>query len=151
MKLYRARLVSDRPTRHPVFTGNTPADRARGRWFTSDIDVARIHGETLHAGKDWEIVMVNIKDTIVDYYSVAARPKTNCGLTPGDFSTNPETDYLVPLWLANDGVALAEGSIRQRDYLFEPHSVVPLASKSERVIAIAESYGLPIENIKIAA
>lgn len=146
MKLYRARLTSQRPRRHPAFAGNNPEARAMGRWFTSDIEAARLHGESNLSGGDWEIIEIDVRDDIAQTYQVAVTPKTRCGLTPVDFAIDPQNEYLVPIWIAMAGQVLSAcGTVRQRDYLFQD------ANKSQRVKDIADSYGLPVSDIKMAA
>ena len=144
MKLYRARPISERPTRHPAFLGNGPEHRVRGRWYTSDIEAARAHGAAKHADSDWEIVSVDIADDIAETHKVATTPYTSCGLSPIEHSQSPETDYVIPWWRSMDAESVnAEGMVRQRDYLWEP--------KSAMVLQIAEKLGLPVIDVKMAA
>ena len=144
MKLYRARPISERPTRHPAFLGNDPKYRVRGRWYTSDIDAARDHGEAKHRDPDWEIVSLDIADDIAETYRVATTPYTSCGLSPIEHSQSPERDYVIPWWRSMHAEAVnAEGKVRQRDYLWEP--------KSAMVVNIAKKLGLPVIDVKIAA
>jgi len=144
MQLYRARPISERPTRHPAFLGNDPECRVRGRWYTSDIDAARAHGKDKHGDTDWEIVSVDIADDIAETHNVATTPYTSCGLSPIEHSQSPETDYVLPWWRSMHAKDVnAEGEVRQRDYLWEP--------KSAMVVNIAEKLGLPVIDVKIAA
>lgn len=118
MKLYRARRTSERPVRHPVFLGNGPEFRVRGRWFTSDLEAAKAHGEMLGVGSDWEVIEVEIDPAMAETYCVANAPKTPCGLSPADYSQTPETDYVLPIWRTLDAVIVGvAGAHRQRDYL----------------------------------
>lgn len=118
MKLYRARRISDRPTRHPAFLGTDACYRVRGRWFTSVLENAIAHGETLNAEGAWEIVCVETDDTIAKTFRVATTPRTPCGLTPINHAQDPETEYVLPTWIAMSAqVVAASGTHRQRDYL----------------------------------
>ena len=144
MKLYRARLTSQRPQRHPPFLGNGPEHRVRGRWFTSNAEDARRHGEDNLAGQDWEMIVVEVKDDFAELHRVATTPKTPCGLDPIQFAIDPETEYVIPTWVAMDARAVgADGLVRERDYLFR--------TKSAIVLDYAEKNDIPAIDIKIAA
>jgi len=119
MKLYRARLVTERPSRAHVAKSNEPASRIKGRWFTSNIIEAIEHGEKTHEGKEWEIVMVEVTDEFAAAHCVWCVPVTRCGLTPMEYSTNPMTDFVLPTWCANKARYVGvKGNLRSRDYLF---------------------------------
>lgn len=119
MKLYRARLVTERPSRIQVAKSNEPSSRIKGRWFTSDIIAAIQHGEKAHEGKEWEIVMVKVTDDFAADHCVSYVPHTRCGLSPIDYSTDPITDFVLPTWTANKARYVGiKGNLRSRDYLF---------------------------------
>lgn len=144
MKLYRARPVSQRPQRHPPYLGKGPEHRVRGRWYTSDIEAAKRHGENNLGSEDWEIVVVEVSDDLAGHFRVASIPKTKCGLSPIDFAVDPETEYVIPTWVAMDARVIgANGKIRERDYLFRPKSGV--------LLDYARKNDLPVIDIKIAA
>lgn len=148
MKLYRARPLTERPTRHPAFHGNGPEHRVRGRWYTSDIKAARHHGESKLCDVDWEIVIIDIADEIAETHRVATTPYTRCGLSPIEHSQSPETDFIIPWWRAMDAIAVTnEGEVRQRDYLWSS----AWTPKSKMVVQIAEDLGLPVIEVKMAA
>ena len=141
MKLYRARPVSQRPQRQPPYLGKAPEHRVRGRWYTSDMEAAKTHGEDNLAGEEWEIVVVEVTDEFAESFRVAGTPKTKCGLSPIDFAVDPETEYIIG----------ANGKIRERDYLFRTQRSMPNPSKSEMVHEIAKKLDIPVIDIKIAA
>lgn len=152
MKLYRARPVSQRPQRHPPFLGNGPEHRVRGRWYTSDMEAAKRHGEDSLTGEEWEIVVVEVTDDFAEHHRVSSLPKTKCGLSPIDFAVDPETEYVIPTWVAmNAKIIGANGKIRERDYLFRTQRSVPNPGKSDMVHEIAKKLDVPVIDIKIAA
>lgn len=152
MKLYRARPVNQRPQRHPPYLGNAPEHRVRGRWYTSDMEAAKTHGEDNLAGEDWEIVVVEVTAEFAESFRVAGTPKTKCGLSPIDFAVDPETEYVIPTWVAMDAKIIgANGKIRERDYLFRTQRSVPNPGKSLMVHEIAKKLDVPVIDIKIAA
>lgn len=119
MKLYRARLVTERPSRIRIAKSNEPASRIKGRWFTSNIIEAIEHGEKAYEGKEWEIVMVGVTDEFAAAHCVWAVPVTRCGLSPMEYSANPMTDFVLPTWTANKARYIGvKGNLRSRDYLF---------------------------------
>ena len=160
MRLYRARPTSQRPRRHPPYLGKGPEHRVRGRWYTSELEDAKRHGQDNLSAEDWEIVVVEGTDEFADHFRVATTPRTKCGLTPIDFAIDPETEYVIPTWVAMDAQVIgANGKIRQRDYLFHPYSGTPLpfakkdeiSPKSDIVREYAEKNDIPVIDVKIAA
>lgn len=131
MKLYRARLISDRPVRHPAFLGNAPEFRVRGRWFTSCLFAARRHGESRFGKQDWEVVTLEIDDAVAADFLVANAPTTRDGLSPIDFAQDPASEYVLPTWMARDARIAAigtDGQARVRDYLFDAKPALKLAA-----------------------
>lgn len=110
MILHRARRLADRPRRITQCKGNAPAQRAKGRWFTSDRAAAEAHAATLEGPA--EIVQVEVPERLLAFWSVAAVPTTPCGLQPGLHSTNPAADYLLPMFVALEAAVPATGRVR---------------------------------------
>ena len=145
MKLYRARRISERPTRHPVFLGNTPAHRVRGRWFTSDLARAEAHGAQIT--DPWEIVEVDVDDTMAASYCVANTPHTACRLSPIDYTDKAEVDYVIPTWIAMEATMVAGTSApRQRDYL----DVSLPGARSGKVVSVDFTPGMGKSQIPAA-
>lgn len=116
MILYRARTIASRPRRHATQSENTPANRVRGRWFTSDLSAAIAHRDGL--GGEAEIIMVDVPDAVAATFCVRKTPVTLCGISAFAHSDCPETDYVLPMFhvMSAEPIAIA-GEKRIRDYI----------------------------------
>lgn len=145
MMLYRARSLSSRPARLPVFEGNEPFRRIAGRWFTSVLEDAVAFGTRTFRPGAWELIQVEVPDAIVDSYRVATTPNTVCGLSPIDYADDPETEYVLPMFRVMDAVGIAvAGSVRQRDYIMID------APRAATVHALAAHFGVPVIDVPLA-
>lgn len=97
MLLYRAQST---PTglRLCASQDNDPATRARGRWFTDDLEAAHLHLAKI-AGRA-QIVCIEIADGVAESFRVATTPVTGCGLEPIHHSIAPQHDFLIPRFFA---------------------------------------------------
>lgn len=132
MILYRARSLSSRPGRLPVFDGNEPYNRVRGRWFTSSRDFAMGFGIATFAPGKWELISIDVPDAIVDSFRVETTPHTQCGLSPIDYADRPGIEYIVPMFRVMDAVevtlpAAANDTGRKRDYIHVDEISTPRA------------------------
>lgn len=142
MLLYRARSLSSRPSRLPIFEGNEPQVRIRGRWFTSVREDAVAYGSVTFTPRSWELVTIEVPDAIVDSFRVATTPHTVDGLSPIDHADKPETEYVVQTFRVMDAVPLAMGAtFRVRDYI-DVSRPVPAA-----ILRSSQDLGVPVEQL----
>lgn len=97
MLLYRAQPVPS-GLRLRVPQDNQPATRAKGRWFTEDLEAAYRHLERI-AGPS-QIVCIEMADDVAESFRVATTPVTACGLEPIHHSAAPMSDFLIPRFFA---------------------------------------------------
>lgn len=98
MLLYRAQSVpSGLKIRSPQ--DNAPATRARGRWFTEDLESAYRHAERIEGPR--RIVCIELADDIAETFRVATTPVTPCGLEPIHHSAAPMSDFVIPRFFAD--------------------------------------------------
>lgn len=146
MILYRARSLSSRPRRHPVFEGNEPHLRVRGRWFTSVKQDAIDYGQATFAKGAWELISIKVPDAIVDSFRVATTPHTQCGLSPIDYADKPETEYVVPTFRVMDAIEIPVASgLRVRDVI-DVNAPIN-AAKALSIHEIAQRLGVPVIEI----
>lgn len=148
MILYRARPLSQRPSRLPAFEGNEPQIRIRGRWFTSVMADAIVHGVRTYAPGKWELISIEVADDIVDSMCVATTPHTRDGLSPIDYADKPETEYVVQTFRVMDAVQIELPSAqrgRVRDYIDVN------APRTAAAIRAATTLGHPIVDLPLAA
>jgi len=89
-----------------------PAGRAQGRWFTDDIAIARWYVEDASAVPGTaEVVAIEVPDALAETFRVSRTPETDCGLSPGRFSRDPEREFLLPREIADRAVPLESSGV----------------------------------------
>lgn len=106
MLLYRARPISSPRNMIALFDVNAPYHRARGRWFTSVVKDAVMHGLTNYAPGSWELVSVDVPDDIAETHRVETTPLTPCGLSPIEYAQKPQSEYVLPMFRVVDAKQL---------------------------------------------
>lgn len=142
MILYRARSITSRPARLPAYEGNDPSVRMRGRWFTSSREDAVAFGAATFAPRSWELISVDVPNSIVDSFRVATTPHTVCGLSPIDHADKPESEYILQAFRVTSAeIVPMEARFRVRDYIL-------VDKPGDALIQSANDLGVPVEELQ---